>query len=116
MSPKKSTANIPLSEQQGSTPVSKQETGKYTQVKPKPKSYPLRRHLADRLRLLRKVRKWSQGQVADESGLHRTYISLVERGRCNISLDNLERLADAFGIGAADLISPDNSTQSAEYT
>ncbi|MBI3899486.1 MAG: helix-turn-helix transcriptional regulator [Gammaproteobacteria bacterium] len=80
------------------------------------KNHPLRRQLADRLRLLRKVRKWSQGQVADASGLHRTYISLVERGRCNISLDNLERLADAFGIGAADLIGPDDSTSSADGT
>ncbi|MBI3900013.1 MAG: helix-turn-helix transcriptional regulator [Gammaproteobacteria bacterium] len=81
----------------------------------KAKNHPLRHQLADRLRLLRKVREWSQGQVADASGLHRTYISLVERGQCNISIDNLERLADAFGVEAADLIGPADSTPSAEY-
>jgi len=67
-----------------------------------------RRQLARRVRLLRLVRGWTQEQLADECGLHRTFVSLVERGRCNISLDNLERLAAAFELGLSELfIMPD---------
>ena len=35
----------------------------------------------------------SQGELADRCGLHRTYISDVELGKRNISLENIERIA-----------------------
>lgn len=45
---------------------------------------------------VRKVR-WEQGisqeELADRCGLHRTYISDVELGKRNISLENIERIA-----------------------
>lgn len=47
---------------------------------------------------------WSQERLAAASGLHRTYISLIERAACNVSLDNLERLADAFGVSLSELL------------
>ena len=65
----------------------------------------LRHHLATRLRQLREARDWSQADLAKASGLHRTHVSLIERGRCSLTLDNLERLADAFAISATDLLS-----------
>ncbi len=37
------------------------------------------------------------------SGLHRTYISLLERAVCNVTLDNLEKLVRAFGAGVSEL-------------
>lgn len=60
--------------------------------------------LAQKLRVLRMTRGWSQERLAAASGLHRTYISLVERGECNISLDNLEKIADAFDLSLPDLL------------
>ena len=40
----------------------------------------------------------SQEAVAVRTGLHRTYISAVERGKRSISLDNIQRIADALEI------------------
>jgi len=63
-----------------------------------------RSRLARKLRMLRVVRGWSQEELADASGLHRTSISLIERSACNISLDSLERLAKTFDVSLPDLL------------
>lgn len=42
----------------------------------------------------------SQEALADLSGLHRTYISAIERERRNISIDNIENIATALGVDA----------------
>jgi len=42
--------------------------------------------------------------LAEECGLHRTYIGAVERGERNITLGTLERIAGALRIRVADLI------------
>lgn len=70
----------------------------------------LRHHLATRVQQLRKARRWSQEDLATISGLHRTYISLIERARSNVTLDNVERLADAFDVPTTDLFSADGSS------
>lgn len=41
---------------------------------------------------------FSQEMLADRAGLHRTYISDIERGSRNVSLENIGRLAYALGI------------------
>ena len=66
----------------------------------------LRRVLATRLRLLRAVNGWSQETLAELAGLHRTYISSIENEERNVGIDNIERLAQAFGLSASELLSP----------
>ena len=40
----------------------------------------------------------SQETFAEKCGLHRTYISAIECYRRSISLENIQRIADALGI------------------
>jgi transcriptional regulator with XRE-family HTH domain len=56
-----------------------------------------------RIRELRNARKLSQEALAAECGLDRTYISGIERGKRNVSLRNIEVIAQAFGISISEL-------------
>ena len=56
------------------------------------------------MRQTRKKAGLSQEAFADECGLHRTYIGSVERGERNISIDNMEVIADALGCRIQDLL------------
>lgn len=58
---------------------------------------------AAHVRSLRKAKGWSQETLAERSGLHRTYVSSLERGERNVSLDNLGVIADTLGISISDL-------------
>lgn len=40
----------------------------------------------------------SQEELAERASLHRTYISDIERGRRNVSLENIENIAKALEI------------------
>lgn len=62
---------------------------------------------AHNLRLIRQSKGISQEQLAEAADLHRTYISSVERGARNISIDNMERLAQALGVDIRVLLSPE---------
>lgn len=42
----------------------------------------------------------SQEQFAEKCGLHRTYISSIERFQRNVSLENIQKIADALNIEA----------------
>lgn len=57
-----------------------------------------------KVRELRKLKSWSQEQLADETGFHRTYIGMIERGERNPSLVNIEIFANTFGISISELL------------
>lgn len=42
----------------------------------------------------------SQEKLAELAGLHRTYISAIERQQRNISIDNIEAISSALNIDA----------------
>lgn len=56
------------------------------------------------LRQLRKAKGLSQEAFAAECGLDRTYISGIERGRRNVSLRNVEVIAETLGVSISELM------------
>lgn len=52
----------------------------------------------------RKELGYSQEKLALEAGLDRTYIPKVEKGRINITINSLEKIAKALGVKLIDLI------------
>ncbi len=56
-----------------------------------------------RIRTLRKERGLSQEDLAERSGLDRTYISGIERGVRNVALRNIEALSQALDVALAEL-------------
>lgn len=46
----------------------------------------------------------TQEQVAEESGVHSTYISHLERGRRNPTLHTLHSVAASLGVDSADVL------------
>jgi transcriptional regulator with XRE-family HTH domain len=66
----------------------------------------LRIRFAANLREHRQTQGLSQEALADLAGLHRTYVSQVERTVTNVSLDNVHKLAQALGVDAYVLFMP----------
>jgi transcriptional regulator with XRE-family HTH domain len=66
-----------------------------------------RKRFGDRLAALRKARGLSQERLSLESGIARSYLGGVERGKRNIALLNICRLADALGVNVAELMTFD---------
>lgn len=64
----------------------------------------IRRRLALNLKRYRAAQGLSQEKFAFEAGVHRTYVSDIERGARNPSITILDKLAAPLGIGAASLI------------
>jgi transcriptional regulator with XRE-family HTH domain len=60
--------------------------------------------LGKNLRRLRQQRGWSQEEFAFEAGLHRTYVSDLERGARNPTIAVLEKVAKALGVRAGRLL------------
>jgi transcriptional regulator with XRE-family HTH domain len=58
----------------------------------------IRRRLGLNVRKLRLEKGWSQEDYADRAGIHRTYVSDIERGSRNPSATVIEKLAGPLGV------------------
>ena len=63
----------------------------------------LQRRLGVNLRTYRQLHGLSQEALADELGVHRTYMGGVERGERNLTLRSVERIADHLELDPLDI-------------
>lgn len=70
--------------------------------------------ISTNIRMYRKQANLSQEQLAERSGLHRTYVSAVERGARNLTVLALERIARGLNVSTVHLLLnyPDESDNS----
>jgi transcriptional regulator with XRE-family HTH domain len=66
----------------------------------------IRRQVGLTVRRLRLARKMSQETLAFEAKIARNYVSGIERGIENPTVDVLHRLAGALGVSIADIVNP----------
>ena len=64
-----------------------------------------------RMKLLRVSRGWSQEELAEAAGMHRTFIGQVERGQRGMNILGLWRLSRAFGISIGELFQDEKGQQ-----
>ena len=64
----------------------------------------VRQRLGKNVRRLRGAKGWSQEAFADEAGIHRTYVSDIERGARNPTITVVEKLATALKVTASELL------------
>ncbi len=62
----------------------------------------IRKSYGEHLKAFRKKKGLSQEDLAFKSTIHRTYISEVERGRRNISIVNIAKIAKALNLSIKD--------------
>ena len=64
----------------------------------------VKKRLGTNLRRLREAKGLSQEAFAFEAGIHRTYVSDIERGVRNPTITVVENLAIALGVAASELL------------
>lgn len=62
------------------------------------------RVLGRRVRLLRLARELTQDQVADATGMSRSFVSIIEHGAHGVDVVRLLRLAGALGVTLTELL------------
>ena len=65
---------------------------------------PARLTFGRKLRAVRRAREMTLEGLSEASGVNWTYISQVESGKRNISVDNMYRLAQGVGVELRDLL------------
>lgn len=56
----------------------------------------------NKVREIRKSKNLSQEELADKADLHRTYIGMIERAEKNITLINIQKIANALQVNIKD--------------
>lgn len=64
----------------------------------------IRKQVGLNVKRIRKDKGWSQEDLAFESGMHRTYVSGIERGIRNPTVTVIERLATTLNIEPHELL------------
>ncbi|WP_239337603.1 helix-turn-helix domain-containing protein [Ruegeria sp. Ofav3-42] len=64
----------------------------------------VRNRLSGNMRRLRRSKDWSQEELAHQSGIHRTYISDLERGARNPTIEVVDKIAVALGVPCGELL------------
>jgi transcriptional regulator with XRE-family HTH domain len=67
--------------------------------------------LPHRLRALRRQQTLSLEQLAQRTGLTKSYLSKLERGLSEPSISTVLRLAEAYGLGVSELVGTDDAAQ-----
>lgn len=62
----------------------------------------------ENVRKYRRLLNLSQEDLADRAELHRTYIGMIERAEKNITLVNIEKIANALKVKIEDLLKINN--------
>lgn len=62
-----------------------------------------RRAFGDAIRRIRAAKGWTQEDLAERAGIHRSYLAAVETGARNPSLDVIVKLAAGLQVSVADL-------------
>ena len=63
-----------------------------------------RKKLGKKIQKLRKKQGLSQEELGFRADLHRTYIGSIERGKQNVSVDNIHKLAKALKVSPKELL------------
>ena len=63
----------------------------------------IRERIGFAVKLRREDLSITQEELADRAGIHRTYLSDIERGTRNLSLINIERVASALSLRISEL-------------
>lgn len=63
----------------------------------------IKKKLWSRIRELRKEKNMSQELLSSKAKLHRTYLSVVERWIKNVSVENIDKIANALGVEIREL-------------
>ncbi len=72
---------------------------------------------AKNMRRIRLGQEMTQERLAERAELHPNYISSVERGERNISIRNIERIANALGVTMSELVGqPENNAETKPAT
>ena len=79
-------------------------------MKKSSKSLTAREIFCKNLRLARRLKEISQEELAFRADLSRTYVSEVESGSRNISIDNMGLLSQALDVPLRDLVDPEMFT------
>jgi len=58
----------------------------------------------ENVRKFRRLLNLSQEELAHKADLHRTYIGMIERAEKNITLVNIEKIANALEVTIEDLL------------